>query len=260
MRPKWIGTGWKMNFLLAEAGAYLSVLREYFKKNPENSTTVFLVPPFTVLRNVCELAEGHPILVGAQNMHWQDRGAYTGEISPAMIKDCGADLVELGHSERRSMFGETDFTVNKKVHAALTYGLKPLICVGESAPEKEFGASLESVLRQVKIALHGVSKEHLGEVIIAYEPVWAIGEGSTPAEPGYANLIHAAIRKSLAQSYDQATAERVPVLYGGSVNLENASKLISESEIDGLFVGRTAWKADGLIELIKIGATALRIK
>ena len=260
MRPKWIGTGWKMNFLLAEAGAYLSVLREYFKSNSENSVTIFLVPPFTVLRNVCELAEELPILVGAQNMHWQDKGAYTGEISPAMIKDCGVDLVELGHSERRSMFGETDFTVNKKVHAALAYGLKPLVCVGESASEKNFGASLESVLRQVKIALHGVSKEQMGEVIIAYEPVWAIGEGSTPAEPGYANFIHAAIRKSLAEMCGQATAERVPVLYGGSVNLENARKLILEMEIDGLFVGRTAWKAEGLIELIEIGATALRIK
>jgi L-erythrulose 1-phosphate isomerase len=260
MRPKWIGTGWKMNFLLAEAEAYIAKLRDYFRSTPENTVTVFLVPPFTVLRKVCELAEGLPVLVGAQNMHWQYSGAYTGEISPAMVKDCGADLVELGHSERRSMFGETDFTVNKKVHAALTYGLKPLICVGESAPEKEFGASLESVLRQVKIALHGVSMEHMGEVIIAYEPVWAIGEGSTPAEPGYANFIHAAIRKSLAEMCGQATAERVPVLYGGSVNLENARKLISESEIDGLFVGRTAWKAEGLIELVEIGATALRIK
>lgn len=260
MKRKWIGTGWKMNFLLAEAEAYLSVLREYFKSNSDKSVTIFLVPPFTVLRNVCELAEELPILVGAQNMHWQDRGAYTGEISPAMIKDCGADLVELGHSERRSMFGETDFTVNKKVHAALAYGLKPLICVGESAPEKEFGASLESVLRQVKIALHGISREHMGEVIIAYEPVWAIGEGSAPAEPGYANSIHTAIRRILSEIYDQATAERVPLLYGGSVNLENARKLISESEIDGLFVGRTAWRADGLIELIEIGATALDMK
>jgi len=174
------------------------------------------------------------------------------------VKDCGADLVELGHSERRALFGETDFTVNKKVHAALAHGLLPLVCVGETADEKRFGAAQESVVRQVKIALHGVSRERAQQVLLAYEPVWAIGSAGTPAEPGHVGGVHGAIRQAVRELHDPEAAERCSILYGGSVNLENARALLAAPDVDGLFVGRTAWKAQGLVELIRIAAEARR--
>jgi len=260
MQKIWIGTGWKMNFLHAEAEIYLNELRSYLNRNPKNLSKLFLIPPFTVLRRVCELAGDLPIQIGAQNMHWEEKGSFTGEISPLMIKDCGAHIVELGHSERRAMFGETDLTVNKKVHAALTHGLKPLLCVGESPIEKQFGVSIESVIRQVKIALCGVPRDQVGNVLIAYEPVWAIGEGGTPAQPSYANSIHAAIRQAVEQLYDRDCAHQIPVLYGGSVDLQNAESLLKEPNIDGLFVGRAAWKPQGFIGLAEIGKKLSRLR
>lgn len=251
MRRIWIGTGWKMNKVLEEAEPYLQETLQYLKKCDSITVNIFLVPPFTLLRWACRLTECTPLLVGAQNMHWEERGAYTGEISPAMIKDCGAHLVELGHSERRAMFGETDFTVNKKVKAALTNGLRPLVCVGETAMEKQCGAAEDSVVRQVKIALHGVAADQMKNLVFAYEPVWAIGDGGTPASPTYANSIHATIRQAMVDLYDREVADEVPVIYGGSVNGENAHSLIAESDIDGLFVGRGAWAARGFIGLIE---------
>jgi triosephosphate isomerase len=240
-----------MNHLLAETEAYVRALRELVEaKNPKFQ--VFIVPPFTVLRRACELLKGSPVKVGAQNMHWEDGGAFTGEISPLMVRDCGAHLVELGHSERRAQFGETDFTVNQKVLAALKHGLNPLVCVGETASEKSFGVARESVVRQVKIALRDVPEDRVGELILAYEPVWAIGESGTPAEPGYANSIQGFIRETVSELYGETPARQVPVLYGGSVNTENAAPFVREPEIDGLFVGRAAWTVDGLIQLIQI--------
>jgi L-erythrulose 1-phosphate isomerase len=258
MRRTWIGTGWKMNFVLAEAEAYLRELGAHLHRTaPGGLMSVFVVPPFTLLRSVRELARGLPLLVGAQNMHWEESGAFTGEISPAMVKDCGADLVELGHSERRAL-GETDFTVNRKVHAALAHGLLPLVCVGETAEEKLCGAAQESVVRQVKIALHGVPRDRVQEVLLAYEPVWAIGAGGTPAEPGHVSRLHGAIRQAVRELHDSAAADRCSILYGGSVNLENARALLAAPNVDGLFVGRAAWKAQGLVELICIAAEARR--
>jgi len=250
MRRVWIGTGWKMNKILEEAEPYLQEILDYLKKSGDIEVNIFLVPPFTLLRWACRLTEGTPLLVGAQNMHWEENGAYTGEVSPTMVKDCGADLVELGHSERRAMFGETDFTVNKKVNAALNHGLRPLVCVGETALEKQFDVAQDSVVRQVKIALHDVERDQMKNLIFAYEPVWAIGEGGTSASPSHANSIHATIRQAVGDLYDQEMADEVPVIYGGSVNRENADALIAEPDIDGLFVGRAAWEAKGFIGLI----------
>ncbi len=252
MRRIWVGTGWKMNKVLGEAESYLQEVLDYLEKGGGVEAHVFLVPPFTLLQWACRATEGTPLLVGAQNMHWEDSGAYTGEVSPAMIKDCGAHLVELGHSERRAMFGETDFTVNKKVNAALANGLRPLVCVGETALEKEFGVAQDSVVRQVKIALHDVGKDQTRHLVFAYEPVWAIGDGGTPATPSYANRIHATIRQAISDLYGGDIADGVPVIYGGSVNRENAESLIAEPDIDGLFVGRAAWEAKGFIALIEI--------
>jgi triosephosphate isomerase len=251
MRKIWIGTGWKMNHLLAQAEVYCRTLREFVESKSPNSQ-VFIIPPFTVLRRVCELLEGSAVKIGAQNMHWEDRGAYTGEVSPLMIKDCGAHMVELGHSERRARFGETDFTVNKKVLAALKRGLTPLICVGETATEKGFGVAKEFLLREVKIALNGVPGEKIGNVVFAYEPVWAIGESGTPAEPEYANAVHGLIRKTISELYGERITRQIPVLYGGSVNDQNARSFMRQPEIDGLFVGRAAWAVEGLIQIVEM--------
>lgn len=239
-----------MNKVLAEAEAYALTLREFVELESPKAE-VFIVPPFTVLRKVCDLLKTAPVKVGAQNMHWEERGAHTGEISPLMVKDCGAHLVELGHSERRAQFGETDFTVNKKVLAALRHGLSPLVCVGETASEKAFGVAKESVVRQVKISLRNVPENRIGDLMLAYEPVWAIGESGTPAEPEYANSIQGFIREAISELYDDKIAQQVSLLYGGSVNTENASSFVKQAEIDGLFVGRAAWNVDGFIQLIQ---------
>jgi L-erythrulose 1-phosphate isomerase len=260
MRRTFVGTGWKMNFLLAEAEAYVAALAPSLRAPLPQGLQVFVIPPFTVLRQVCQLARGLPLRVGAQNMHFEERGAFTGEISPAMVKDCGADLVELGHSERRAMFGETDTAVNRKVLAALAHGLTPLVCVGETAEEKRLGAARETVVRQAKMALAGVPRERVADVLLAYEPVWAIGAGGTPAEPSYANAIHAALRGAFADLGGARAGDEGCVLYGGSVDLANARPLLEQPEVDGLFVGRTAWKPENLSALARTAGEVLARK
>jgi triosephosphate isomerase len=249
-RQTWIGTGWKMNKTMPEAEEYAASLRDFVGRTPL-VTQLFIVPPFTVLHQVCRMLEGSPVHVGAQNMHWKDAGACTGEISPGMVKDCGAVLVELGHSERRAEFGETDFTVNRKVLAALNHGLRPLICVGETAADKEFGVAVETVTRQVKIALHGVPPGRVQEVLLAYEPVWAIGDAGTPAEPEYVDAIQCSIRRAIAEVHGDEAAWAIPILYGGSINLGNAADFISQPHVDGLFIGRAAWDVSSFIRLIQ---------
>ena len=250
MREIWIGTNWKMNKTVGEAEAYSVTLREFLERK-RTVLNIFIIPPYTALKRVCDLLKDSPVKVGAQNMHWEERGAFTGEISPLMIQDCGAELVELGHSERRAEFGETDFTVNKKVLAALRHSLRPLVCVGETALEREFEVTKEYVGRQVKIALRNVSSHHVGNVIIAYEPVWAIGKKGVPAEPEYANAIQKLIRGVVAELYGGKITEHIPILYGGSVNLKNATLFVKQRDIDGLFVGRAAWEVGSFIELIQ---------
>lgn len=182
----------------------------------------------------------------------QKEGAYTGEISADMAKDIGASLVEIGHSERRQLFNETDETVNKKVRAALDAGLSPLICVGDTAEEKRWGVSAESIVRQTKIALYGVKAEELNRVIIAYEPVWAIGEHGVPATSEEAEQGLNTIKNALITRYGNPEAQSVVLLYGGSVNQSNAAELIRQPSIDGLFVGRSAWEAEGYRALLSI--------
>ena len=250
MHTVWIGTGWKMSKGFAEAESYARVLKGYIdSQHPE--ANIFIVPPFTVLKGVCDVVGDSNLFVGAQNMHWEDAGSYTGEISPLMLKDCGVRLVELGHSERRAEFGETDYLVNKKVLSAVRHGLIPLVCIGETGLEKEFGVAGESVVRQVKIALHGLPENKISEILLAYEPVWAIGDKGTPAAPDYANRIHGVIRHALSELYGAERAHGVPVLYGGSVNLENAQDLVKQPQIDGLFIGRAAWDVDKFINIIE---------
>lgn len=239
-----------MNKTIREAVAYCqSLVGQLDTLADRERVQVFLMPPVTALAAVRKQVQGR-CLVGAQNMHWDDSGAFTGEISAPMLVELGADLVELGHSERRAHFNETDALINRKVHGALKHRLQPLVCVGETADEKRFGVAREAIARQVRIALHGVEAEDAARVWIAYEPVWAIGVGSVAAEPDYVRERVEHIRSILLHSLGSAGA-RVPVLHGGSVDRENAATLLFGGGCDGLFVGRAAWEPAGLIEIIR---------
>lgn len=251
MRTPWLGTSWKMNKTRAEACAYTSALTEWIA-SARPDATIFVMPPFTSLAAVCELARDSALKVGAQNMHWADGGAYTGEISPVQIKDCGAELVELGHFERRTQFGETDLAVNKKVHAALANGLQPVVCIGETEVERDYGVAASVVARQATIALHEVPPDRVADVLIAYEPGWAIGEGGSEASPEYVNTLHGRIRGVIAEQHGEAVAAGVRVLYGGSVSAGNAAPLAAQPEVAGLFIGRAAWDVDSFVEIIRL--------
>lgn len=191
--------------------------------------------PFTAIQPVSHFLQTHqlPLLTGAQNMHEADQGASTGEISAAMLAETGATLVELGHSERRAAFNESDAAINRKVHSALGHGLRPLICIGDSAEEKRWQVSRESVVRQMKIALYGLSHQQALRTLIAYEPVWAIGEHGTPASPQEAGVIHQALRQALCERFGHETGTRIPLLYGGSVTLQNAVELLRQQRSMG---------------------------
>ena len=246
--PVYIGTSWKMNHTLADADAYAEDLRAHAGELPE-SVQPFVIPPFTALDRVARALASTRVLVGVQNVHWAGAGGWTGEISAGMAAEAGAAIAEIGHSERREHFGETDATVNRKVHAALGAGLRPLVCVGEPEDEKRRGTAAEFVSRQVKLALHGVAPGDLERVLLAYEPVWAIGEAGTPAATEDVERIHAVIRSALRDAFGD-DGSVVPVLYGGSVNLDNAPELIASPQVDGLFVGRAAWSATGYRTLL----------
>jgi L-erythrulose 1-phosphate isomerase len=209
----------------------------------------FILPSFTSAREVKRALSNTQVLVGAQNMHWIDEGAWTGEISPLMLKDCGLDLVELGHSERRQHFGESDDTVGLKTAAAVRHGLIPLICVGESLVERENDRTSEVLANQVRRALQFLRGEALSaHILFAYEPVWAIGEKGIPATTSYANLQHALIKEVANE-----ILPTVPkVLYGGSVNPTNSAELTAQRYIDGLFIGRSAWQAENYIAILQL--------
>lgn len=253
MKKIMIGTSWKMNKTLQQAIDYCEVLANQLNDSAGPFIQPFVIPPFTLIREVTERLQrqGVDCLTGAQNIHYADAGAWTGEVSAAMVADCGSTLVELGHSERRHFFAENDADINKKVHSALRHNLRPLVCVGDSLQEKEWGVSSESVIRQMKIALAGLSTSQVASVIIAYEPVWAIGEGGTPASAEEAQAIHHALRQALIARYGSQIAQSVTLLYGGSVNPQNSCQLIRCADIDGLFIGRAAWLAADFCQLIQ---------
>ncbi len=196
---------------------------------------------------MADILRGTRVKVGAQNMHWDDKGAWTGEVSPLMVKDCGATIVELGHSERRTFFNETDDTVALKVKACLNHGLIALVCIGDTRNEYETGATADVLARQVRYALKHAGKTAPGRVVIAYEPVWSIGEGGIPADPDFANEQHGRLKALTAD----LAGEPLPILYGGSVNPQNCVALAGRSHIDGLFIGRSAWDAQGYIGIIE---------
>ena len=240
----WIGTSWKMNKTLAEARAFAEVLAGA-APDPRNQRLV--IPPFTAAREVAMMLADSDVKVGAQNMHWADQGAWTGEISPPMLTDCGLDIVELGHSERRAHFGETDETVGLKTEAAVRHGLIPLICIGETAEDKGAGRADDILAAQVEGALALLDEgQKSATILLAYEPVWAIGEGGVPASADYADARHAGIKEVSARIMGRP----LPCLYGGSVNPGNCAELIAQPSIDGLFIGRSAWEVEGYLDLL----------
>ncbi|MER8698026.1 triose-phosphate isomerase [Mesorhizobium sp. M1273] len=249
----WVGTSWKMNKTLAEAMAFAEALAEFVPGFDERIQP-FVIPPFTAIREVKKALSPTRIKVGAQNMHWADAGAWTGEISPVMLKDCGLDMVELGHSERREHFGETDNAVGLKTAAAVKHGLVPLICVGETLAQRDSGQAAAVLALQVHGALQfleGAAKA--ATILFAYEPVWAIGDKGVPASSDYADTQQALIKK-IARDLLPVVP---PVLYGGSVNPQNAAELVGQPNIDGLFIGRSAWQADGYIDILKRASAAI---
>jgi triosephosphate isomerase len=250
MKRYWIGTGWKMNHLIGEAEDYAKSLKQ-FVSLAKPVSNIFICVPFTSLHLVSTLLSGTDITVAAQNSHWLDRGAFTGEISPLMVKDAGATMIEIGHSERREFFGENDETVHLKVQATLAHGLRPLICIGETLQEKKYDVSIETLKKQLKIALLGLTAQQMEQILIAYEPVWAIGDSGVPAEPEYVEFIHAQINHTVCQLAGDEIGNQVPVIYGGSVNSMNAISFFSMPHVDGLFIGRSAWKVEGFTSIIK---------
>jgi triosephosphate isomerase len=220
---------------------------------------LFVIPPYTSLAAVNEVAgpPPHRIWIGAQNVHWEPEGAYTGEISVGMLLALDVDLVLLGHAERRRYFHETDVELNRKVLAALAAGLRVLFAIGETAEERSFGVGGESVLRQLKIGLHGVQLEHLQLLQVAYEPVWSIGAGGTPASPEDVEPIARLIRSGCHDLFGEPGSE-IPILYGGSVDPGNAATFTALPDIDGLFVGRAAWTVGGFIATYQAGYEGVR--
>ncbi len=244
VRKIWIGTSWKMNKTLADAKTFTHGL---LSAEPHPAIQRFVIPPFTSVREVKAALASTDIKVGAQNMHWADAGAWTGEISPLMLKDCGLDIVELGHSERRAHFGETDETVGLKVEAAVRHGLIPLICIGETAAEKSSGRADEVLCRQVTAALGKLhAQQKSATMLLAYEPVWAIGSAGIPAPPRYADERQARISEVALQ----ITGQKLACLYGGSVSADNCAELVQCQNIAGLFIGRSAWNIEGYLDIL----------
>ncbi len=240
MRKKVIAGNWKMNMLPNEA---IKFIEDFAPRVQNTSNEIILCVPYTNLFYSLLTSQNTNIKIGAQNMHWEEKGAYTGEISGQMLKSIGVEYVIIGHSERRAYFAENDETVNKKIKSALQNGLKPIVCVGESLEQREAGNQEEIVKNQVKLALEGITNNSLEQVIIAYEPIWAIGTGKT-ATSNDANEMIKTIRKEVASLYNEETAQKLIILYGGSVKSENSKELFSTSDIDGALVGGASLKPD----------------
>lgn len=248
MRRPCVAGNWKMHKTVEES---LSLVKELILGLGEfNSVDSVIFPPFTALAKVADQLEGSSISLGAQNLFWEQQGAFTGEISPQMIAEL-ADHVIIGHSERRAYFQDTDEAVNKKIKAALGVGLKPILCVGETLEENEAGRTGQVVKRQLAAALDGLGEDQLKEMMIAYEPVWAIGTGRAATPDGANQVIKTYIREEIAQLISFEIAQELRVLYGGSVKPENAEDFFRQPDIDGALVGGASLKAEAFIEITK---------
>lgn len=249
MRRKVIAGNWKMFNDISQTKDLVSKLIDSLKNKSVNCD-VIICPPFTSLSEAHLLIKNTSIKLGAQNMHFEDSGAFTGEVSASMIKSAGCEFVILGHSERRTIFGETDELINKKLKKAFASGLKPIFCIGETLAERESGITNKVVERQVTLGLKDITAENLNSLIIAYEPVWAIGTGKT-ATPQQAEEVHEFIRSLISKLYSKDAAEKMVIQYGGSVKPDNAKELLSQKNIDGALVGGACLKADSFTGIIE---------
>lgn len=250
MRTKLIVANWKMNFTIAEALKFITGFRRYLISGI--SCEVVFCPPATSLYALDEALDGTAYHLGAQNMHWEDAGAFTGEISPRFLVELDVHFVILGHSERRKYFGETDNDINKKTSAALAYELIPIICVGETEEERRAGKTMDVISGQVARILDGQLKSGLESLVWAYEPVWAIGTGNN-ATPEQAQEVIGGLRNLLAQSLDAPTADKMRLLYGGSVSDKNAASFLKQPDVDGLLVGTASLDPQKFAALVKMG-------
>ncbi len=250
MARKIFAGNWKMYTNRTEALDLVRGIMEGIKGIHDRQVVVF--PPSVHLREIAGVCASSPVAVGAQNMYYEKEGAFTGEISPLMIKDAGAGYILIGHSERRHVFKETDPDVNRKLAAAFEHGLEPVVCVGELLDEREQGVSEKVVETQITTAFDGVSDANAASAVIAYEPVWAIGTGRV-ATPEIAESMHGFIRKTLAMMYGESTAGEIPVLYGGSVKPDNIRGLYAMKNIDGVLVGGASLKVQSFLDIIRVG-------
>ncbi len=247
MRRKIVAGNWKMNMLPNEAMSFINELEPYAKSA---KCEIILCVPYTDLFYSLLTAQNTNIKIGAQNMHWEESGAYTGEIAPNMLKCINVEYVIIGHSERRQYFAETDETVNKKIKSALKHELNPILCVGETMKQRELGLEEEVIKQQINGALEGITKEQAEKIVIAYEPIWAIGTGKVATKDDANNMIKL-IRKEIELLYNKEVANNVSILYGGSVNKNNSKELFETSDIDGALVGGASLKVDEFNEIIK---------
>jgi triosephosphate isomerase len=253
MRTPLVMGNWKMHGTLAEARTLAGAIRDGLKR--PRGVEVALCPPFTALAAVAEIVMGSPIRLGAQNCHWEASGAHTGEVSPTMLVDVGTRYVILGHSERRREGGETDEQINRKVQAVLTHGLIPALCIGETADERRQGLTFTTVEGQLRAGLTGLAPDAIAKVILAYEPVWAIGTGVN-ATPAQAAEVHGYLRGLLSELTSKETAQLIRIIYGGSVKADNIDALAAEPEIDGALVGGASLNAAGFIAITRKTARA----
>jgi triosephosphate isomerase len=256
MRKKLYAGNWKMNLTPSEGRALIAELRADLDPDAmvlARDREVLVVPPFLTIPAAAQALAGSSILLGAQNAHFEDKGAFTGEVSAAMLKAFGVTHVILGHSERRHIFGESDELVGKRVAGAVANRFTAILCVGETLAERDAGRTLEVVLRQLQAGLAEVQTANADRVIIAYEPVWAIGTGRT-ATPEQAQQVHASIREALADHFSRPAADTIRILYGGSVTAENIDSLVVKPDIDGALVGGASLKAASFARIVRVGA------
>ncbi len=247
----YIGTNTKMYKTIAQTVDFLKRLQQLTGDISRKEMQLFVIPSYTTLESANRHTDQDLISLGAQNMGWEDEGQFTGEISPVMLKEVGTRIVEIGHSERRHTLLETDEMENKKVLCALRHGFTPLLCIGETAEQKRLGLTDEVLATQLKSDLYNVTPEQAQSLWVAYEPVWAIGVNGEPATKEYASEKHAVIRRVLCELFTEEIGGDIPLLYGGSVNPQNSEELIVMPDIDGLFIGRSAWDADNFNEIIR---------
>lgn len=256
LRKPVIAGNWKMHKTIAEARELAEAVVRGLDKSFD-SATLILIPPFTAIQEVKRTVSGTAIAVGAQDVFWEEKGAFTGEISPLQLKEAGCDFVVIGHSERRQYFGETDETVRKKTLAALHHGLTPIVCIGETLEERESGQTLDRIKSQLELSLFSLDEEAFSRVVLAYEPIWAIGTGRN-ATPAQAEEVQAFIRSLAASRYGKTAADYAIILYGGSVKPNNALSLAREKDVDGFLVGGASLEAESFLAIAREALHAVR--